>query len=322
MPKIGESRLAGYGVLVFLALSAIPTASAQINSSVFPIAVGNRWQYEVEGSYLVRSLVPGADTIDALVEWRIESVPASDLVVFQVDRQHSDGRVDSTRCSISSPQGYPIVLPVDADPLGICGEISGLPTDPYRSVWRGSEVPASVSPQNVTIGLGVYELQTGRFVWSDTQCNDPLCVSSLGYRMDYERAVGVGTIEATMTLRSDHFAPFGARNDTLRTRLVGAEIEGISYGTLVSASSETVTAVPGFTVAVVPNPSREMVRIQIGRQTPGAVRLTVFDALGRIVREQTVTGPSAEVSGLASGLYTVRVTAGEAVAQTRLVVAR
>ncbi|MEM1053968.1 MAG: spondin domain-containing protein [Bacteroidota bacterium] len=77
----------------------------------------------------------------------------------------------------------------------------------------------------------------------------------------------------------------------------------------------------GFRVS--PNPARTVARVSASTVSPGA-QVKVFDALGRQVREVVLSGAEAEVdvSGLAPGMYTVRLVSREGTATRSLVVAR
>ncbi|MDO7850551.1 T9SS type A sorting domain-containing protein [Hymenobacter convexus] len=100
---------------------------------------------------------------------------------------------------------------------------------------------------------------------------------------------------------------------------------GARVGFLASFADATTTGTgPGLAaarLAVYPNPAHGRASVQL---PPGAgpATLTVLDALGRPVRTQTTTNPSADLdlTGLAPGLYAVRVAAGGSSAIQRLVV--
>lgn len=76
-----------------------------------------------------------------------------------------------------------------------------------------------------------------------------------------------------------------------------------------------------------PNPARTLARVSVGLPSPSEVTVDVFDAQGRRVgapvRERMEAGTHSvplDVSALASGLYVVRLTAGDVVRQRQMVV--
>ena len=101
-----------------------------------------------------------------------------------------------------------------------------------------------------------------------------------------------------------------------------------SIGCLASISDPTLTATttaPALTavsIALSPNPAHGRATIQLPA-LPGPATLTILDALGRPVRTQTAatnTKADLDLTGLAPGLYAVRVAAGGSSATQKLVV--
>lgn len=108
----------------------------------------------------------------------------------------------------------------------------------------------------------------------------------------------------------------------------GLNGQGNGSGFIAALLDNTVTAAalpaPFIGAAVFPNPAHNRATIQLPA-IPGTTTatLTVLDALGRPVRTQTAaTNAKAtlDLTGLAPGLYAVRVTAGGSTAMRRLVV--
>nr|WP_230679021.1 T9SS type A sorting domain-containing protein [Hymenobacter properus] len=83
----------------------------------------------------------------------------------------------------------------------------------------------------------------------------------------------------------------------------------------------TTVALPSASIGLSPNPAHGRATVQLPAGT-GPATLTVLDALGRPVRTQRATGPLAELdlTGLAPGLYAVRMQAGGATTTRHLVV--
>jgi hypothetical protein len=106
--------------------------------------------------------------------------------------------------------------------------------------------------------------------------------------------------------------------------VTGTSNNGMAF--LASLADATLTATaPPLTAAGIglfPNPAHGTATVQLPA-TAGPATLTVLDALGRTLRTQTAAPSSTaelDLSGLAPGLYAVRVTAGGGSAMQRLVV--
>ena len=119
----------------------------------------------------------------------------------------------------------------------------------------------------------------------------------------------------------------GGFSDSSVLELQWAHVDGQIYGTPVAAEADPRS--PGLTLRVRPNPSPGPFTMQYELPSPARVYLEVVDALGREVRAVDVgarpAGTSADavdLSGLAPGVYTVRLTAGEAVETARISVVR
>lgn len=104
----------------------------------------------------------------------------------------------------------------------------------------------------------------------------------------------------------------------------------LSAETFPTTAGPPPTSPAGMSVeAVWPNPARGTARIRFDLPAPATVRLGVFDALGRRVLTLDAAPRAAgrhevalDVSGLATGLYVVRLATGDAVATRRLSVVR
>jgi len=93
--------------------------------------------------------------------------------------------------------------------------------------------------------------------------------------------------------------------------------------TLTPTSGEDAPAASALRLAVSPNPTRGAAVAAIAGTEPGAT-LTVFDALGRRLHAQRLAGDGrlALPADLPPGVYVVRLSSGDAVRTTRLVVVR
>ncbi|MBL7775064.1 MAG: proprotein convertase P-domain-containing protein, partial [Saprospiraceae bacterium] len=88
----------------------------------------------------------------------------------------------------------------------------------------------------------------------------------------------------------------------------------------------TVSPQAVWGLRVLPNPSTGRFRLLFGQAPAGRLQMDVFDATGRMVREQNTEGAGGESSfeldltGFPAGVYTLRMTSGAQVGAVRLVV--
>nr|WP_236668896.1 T9SS type A sorting domain-containing protein [Hymenobacter rubidus] len=99
---------------------------------------------------------------------------------------------------------------------------------------------------------------------------------------------------------------------------------GASTGFLASLADPTLTATAAALhpegIRLFPNPAHGRATVQLPAGTATAT-LTILDALGRTLRTQTATPNSTtelDLTGLAPGLYAVRVAVGSSTATHRL----
>jgi hypothetical protein len=148
---------------------------------------------------------------------------------------------------------------------------------------------------------------SGRFVWglaggsSQSDFGVAVALSSQG--------LYVGGQASTPAFFAPLALPAGGGTNTVLLASLGAMA-------LATAPEASLAA-----LAIVPNPAHGRTTVQLPPGT-GPATLTVLNALGRSVRTQTAIGTKAELdlSGLAPGLYAVRLQAGQAIATRRLVV--
>ena len=112
--------------------------------------------------------------------------------------------------------------------------------------------------------------------------------------------------------------------------IVYARVEGEEYGTRIPVASESAPEVLApFGLAAHPNPLRDGGTLTLRLDRPERVRVEAFDALGRrvaLVHDGVLPAGAhrlpLDVSGLAPGLYLVRVATGSATTAIRVTVAR
>lgn len=121
----------------------------------------------------------------------------------------------------------------------------------------------------------------------------------------------------------------GGATDTLRIYSGGSAVPfDVEILNVMSVASEAPPAGSGLSLALSPNPARDVSTLALAVPEGGAARVMAYDALGREVAVLH-DGPAAETlslrvdtSGWPVGVYVVRAEAGDRTATARLVVAR
>jgi|GEM_PF-2051036 len=137
-------------------------------------------------------------------------------------------------------------------------------------------------------------------------------------------AEGIGVVRYTVGRR---FAGAPALNRV--AQLAYARVGGVEYGAAIVAGEAGTPTAPELALRVAPNPASGAATMQVTLPEASTARATVVDALGRTVatldlgvRPAGVSTGRLDVRRLAPGVYTVRLTAGDAVATTRVSVVR
>ena len=139
----------------------------------------------------------------------------------------------------------------------------------------------------------------------------------------YEFAAGIGETRYTR-------ARFGSNVLRVTRTLRYARVSGVVYGAPLSSfptASDAPPSAAGPLLSVAPNPASGPTTLSYTLAVPGAVRLTVSDALGRVVavvaegeRGAGLHTASLDARPLAPGLYVVRVSTGGTVTARTLTV--
>lgn len=313
--------------LFIIVLCALSGALAQSAEGFFPYHVGDRWLYEVEGT------TGHADTVDAVIEWTILEVKTSeeaDSISVAVSRQNLDGSTWEGTCGLRRTWGgnrYDFLQLIESSDYELCSVRGGLPFGDYRS-YPFLNGPDALGTEIVEVGGSAYTVKAASadFYYSTECCGRPPPDHQYHTGVRALLADGIGIVEMRYTFEEDYRYSTPVRRDTLRTRLVGAQVGGNLYGDIQPVASEPGPRGPSFSIRVGPNPARGRAVVWVSGVEPGVpVRIWLFDAYGRVVREVTV-GVQRQVTvsldGLAAGLYHARVEADGEVAQTRVVVMR
>ena len=279
----------------------------------YPLAVGDTWTYRMTrgtcspshwecypefGGYVRRTVV--ADTLIAGDMWSVLEVELSSL----------DGDVlETSRCaSRVAPDGRVEGRAVS----GACDTFERILQESERERWnlRQPVAPDEV-PATVEVGDQSYPVEATRSFHLD-----------IGGRYDeasIETATDLGVVSYYM-----EFSLF--RGGTLEYARVG----GVAYGGNPVASEDGTAAPAALALsAAYPNPFGSATALALAVPEAQAVRLAVYDVLGREVAvlldgevragAQTVRFDGA---GLPSGVYLVRLTVGKHVATQRLTLVR
>lgn len=327
---------------LLLAILAVGLSSAQAQDAdrLFPHGVGDRWVYEVEGvaPYYAEGVTPyyaSADTVDATVEWRMVEVRPSaeaDTLVLEVTRTpRTGGTGDVSTCElIQGGEGSHFLTTVGAAPpegsFTACHIGGGIPLS--SNTYPFLRGPDSTATRTVTIGDDRYTREVGlafflySYYWPIRGDNfETAEIRSV-------LAEGIGQIEMEAT----YFRREGSvrlRQDTLRARLVGAEVGGVVYGRIQPVSAGPAPLRPALDLAAYPNPTTSGVTLAFSLAAPGEVAVDVLDATGRTVRTASfgrrpggAGSARLALDGLPAGVYAVRLRAGGAAATVRVAVAR
>lgn len=285
----------------------------------FPLAQGNVWVYSVRQletdspclpcEYAERREVTGAITAGGRDYFEVSvsrtgtlpgGVPADDT--FYV-------RFDTTAAAafrLDNPASPASEYPLDH---GGCRLDEAFPADPDEG--RAIECVGDVSEEAAVFGGYASPVPIGSSSYTLTE-------KAFGYftfGLSASRyAAGVGLLGVSGCEGCEYEAE-------LRSALVG----GVAYGDPLVAT-EPSAPTEAFVLTAYPSPTEGPVRLAVSLPAPGAVTVSVFDLLGRLVHtttEGTVAGEGQvelDATGWPSGLYVVRLAAGTRVATTRLIV--
>lgn len=310
-----------------------PLASAQGSDGFFPYHVGDRWIYHIEG-VTPYSGVPYSelvDTVDAFIEWEILDIRTSekaDSLSIAVGRQNRDGSMWAETCGlIYEPEPLPYLRLVEGAVPELCTVRGGLPFHIYHSYpyLHGRDTLGTA-----TVGVGgsmyVVEAASAYYGHDDSCCGRVPHAHT--YRTDVEAllADGIGMVEMTYRFHHNYRWSDPIRRDTLRSRLVGAEIDGQVYGNIQPVASESDPRPSSLVIRVGPNPTRgEAVVWVSGTEVGTRVRVRVLDVRGRVVRDVSAVprnGAPLQTGGLAPGVYHVVARSANNFAHARLVITR
>lgn len=203
-----------------------------------------------------------------------------------------------------------------------------VPSAPDISVGEGEleagDVIAAVTPTGACAGAAVWtEAGAVLAVWEDdpfTPVLDGMLSGDPITFVAYDVSAGSPATSASVRIEAVYGGADGYASDDLY--VVGVRKTGVDPG---GEAAGALVLGPSY-----PNPvSASATTIPMGLGAPGHVTLDVFDALGRHVR-RVIDREMAEgahrvvvdASGLAPGLYVVRASTDDAVAQGRFTVAR
>jgi hypothetical protein len=228
------------------------------------------------------------------------------------------GGTASSQTASGSPVALSGLQPGTTYAVGVVTNCAGSQTSPAVTTTFSTAAPA---PTNGTVG-SITDTGAG---FSFT-----LAAGASSYTVTYTPQGGTAT---TLTVTGSPVALTGLLAGTTYTVTIVANYPGGGTSAPLTSTFTTLlgtatrAALAGGTMAVFPNPAHRAFTLSLpALSTTRTARLTLVNALGQTVRQQTITltagGTQAqvEVVGLAPGLYTVRVQAGTETATTRLAV--
>lgn len=312
--------------LLLLAAVASSAVSAQAPDDFFPLALGNRWDYA--WTTYSGSQAGGTQTTAAgFTVWTVVAegtVPGGALPRLQIET-HTAGTTTTTVCAVSripspSDLAYSEVRFVAADsaPCSVAYQYEAAPAlnrevpGFYISLLVQTTQSVTIGEENVPNRVVVTGMTDG---WGP----------GTGYNggSSWRAAAGIGLVDFG-AFQTSHGGGFAGQGAMLRYARVGPE----EYGTQ-AVSNEGGLAPSALGLSAGPTPFQEFTTLRYALAAPSGVRLTVTDALGRVVRridlgDRPAGAGEAQLSaaGLARGLYVVRLVAGGLSDETRVVVAR
>ncbi len=263
----------------------------------WPLAVGNRWQYHltsngVDRGAVVWTVVPDGDEVAVRFEHiendQVAASATCPVTVAAPSLQAGWPTRFRIECSTAAEMLYPVAISLD---LFDADQVIRIGTDDVI-VDRASGENSSYGQYHVTIS----RWQAGRDI------------GIVEYER-YNQTGGVVHYDWTATLQY-------------------AVVSGVEYGQQIVATGDGASPAR-LALRAGPNPVSGRLTVRYALPSPADARLAVVDALGREVRTADLgarpAGDGAEtlaLDGLSPGVYTIRLTAGEASATTRISVVR
>lgn len=285
----------------------------------FPLALGNVWTYGVRQlendspclpcEYSERQEVTGTITAGGRDYFEVsvrrtgalpDGVPTADTFYARFDT------AAATAFRLNDPASPASEYPLDH---GGCRLDEAFPADPEE----GRDIDCSNDLSEGAVVFGGYERPVSIGSYSYALTEKAFAYFTFGYSAA-TYAAGVGLLSVSGCEGCEYEAE-------LRYALVGGAVYGAP-----PLSAEPTGPAEAFSLAAYPSPSRGPVRLAVLLPEPGAVTVSVFDLLGRLVHT-TTEGPVAgeghvelDATGWPPGVYLIRLAAASRVVTTRLVV--
>lgn len=292
---------------LFLALCVVVGLAAPIPSiaqdlpaeRLFSIEVGNRWEY----FYSLTRTRNGETTTEAtgyaIVEALRDTLVADEpWVIYSMQLLDADGNETSA--------GFHRGRVLEPDTWAIEHVPGAGVNDGYLGAYRtdGVVLGAQSSGGEVTVGGVTYPVGRTAFVREGSGCGPGTTCS-----VERSHAAGIGLYLA----QSFRFRPNVI--DETSTYLLGyAEVGGVVFGAPVLSSTPPGPApVSARAVLAVPNPASSAVSFALTGAWTGAIDVSVYDTLGRLLHREAFAptrAPRLRVADLPVGVYVVRVTDG------------
>ncbi len=271
----------------------------------WPLTVGNRWEFRVTGN---------ANESVGAVAWTVEA--AGSGVALRMQRVQNGAVVSSATCQVSLVEASPETVWQTRFSLSGC-DLSDLALAP------------NLIGEPVALGIDVYAPARSLTIGSQAVVADSasgfngLGGAPAGYAAEtsYVLARGIGPV----SFYTYRLSPYTLR----KAELAYARIGTTTYGQQVVADDDGPATTAALMLTAGPNPARGALALAFALPAPGDAAVEVVDALGRsVLRADLGAQPAGagtarlDVSGLAPGVYVVRLVSGDVRASTRISVLR
>lgn len=314
--RVGQNSFGGTsrGSLRQATLGGVTTGQPLATRTDFwPLAVGNRWEFLVTDER--------TNTSAGAVRWTVEAADAG--LALRLDHFQDDALVSTVTCPLSR---------------GEASQATGWKTQFSLS---GCVLPETLLAPNIassfsaasSLDIDIYAVGQSVVIGAQTVVTDVASGS------EYRSGGANGPTAATTYRLGREIGPVGYHVEFSGTSgtpprqwdavLAFARVGTMMYGEQVVAEEAAPAAAEALALSVGPNPARASLALAFSLPAASDARLEVVDALGRMVQRLDLGARGAgaqtarlDVSGLAAGVYSVRLVAGAAQTATQISVVR
>lgn len=278
----------------------------ETRTDFWPLAVGNRWEYQVtdQSGFQIGEVVWTIEVAGSIRLRRVENGAVAADVTCPISRAEASFQTSwQTRFSFS------VCSPVDpALAPNLLGTVVPVDIDLFET-----ERPFAIGAQRVVADAAVGGV-------SSTSAIPGAGVQSATYTL----ARDIGPVRYTTETGAGF--PGNRRYDAT---LAFARIGSTTYGAQIVSGEDAPASAQALALSVGPNPVRASATLQFSLPVATEARIEILDALGRTVQRLDLGTRSAgansarlNASGLAAGVYSVRLVAGASQTAARISVVR